>query len=77
MAPPAYLDGIAASMCGCFEQGFFAESGACNARLFAQKRSELFLRVQSGPNLLVQVRSLVANPPEASFVRRTLTGSIC
>jgi hypothetical protein len=29
------------------------------------------------PNLPVQVRSLVANPPETSFVRRTLTGSIC
>jgi hypothetical protein len=77
MAPPAYLHRIAVSMYGRFGHGLFAKGGVCNARLVAQKRSELSLRVQLGPNLPVQVRSLVANPPETSFVRRTLTGGIC
>jgi hypothetical protein len=77
MAPPAYLHGIAVSMYGRFGHRLFAESGVCNARLVAQKRSELSLTVQYGPNLPVQVRSLVANPPETSFVRRMLTSSIC
>jgi hypothetical protein len=64
MAPPAYLHGIAVSMYGRFGHGLFAESGVCNARLVAQKRSELSRIVQFEPNLPVQLRSLVANPPQ-------------